>query len=508
MKTRLKAVSLSLIAACTLAACQNTTVPLDGRIDVPQQFSQAEAARGSAEIGRWWQSWHDPVLSALVEQGLQQSPDVQIAVSRLNEARATSRMARADLGPQAGLSGSAGIVRGNVDNPLNDNTRALRGQFPQTAGLTDGSQDIKGNSLFPQTAGLTDGSQDIKGNSLLGGASASWEPDIFGGKRSDADAAAYAAMGVQAQLYGAQMLVAGDIANHYFSARAAQKRLQTASQNIAVMQRMAQYVQGRFQAGQATRYEVDEVQSRLAAVRAQQSTIQSEYDAAARAIAVLTGQTPQSFTLPESSVNVLAQQPAAPAGQTPQGMLERRPDIRAHAAQVNAYAAKLASAKADLLPRFTINFLGQGGRIEVDGDTALKGWGSLLSVGIQMPIFTNGRIQANIAAADARLQTALLQYDQTVLRALGEVDNAYQAQAALERQNRLLADAQQQAARQAADAQKLFRHGNKTLDEALRAQLGEQEMADNLTRSQLARAQMTVNLYKALGGGWNEMQTP
>lgn len=489
MNKQIKAWSFSLIAACTLAACQNTTVPLDGRIDVPPQFSQAEAARGSVDIGHWWQSWHDPVLSALVEQGLQQSPDVQIAVSRLNEARATSRMARADLGPQAGLSGSAGIVRGNVDNPLNDNTRALPGQFPQTAGLTDGSQDIKGNSL-------------------LGGASASWEPDIFGGKRSDADAAAYAALGVQEQLYGAQMLVAGDIADHYFSARAAQKRLQTASRNIATMQRMAQYVQGRFQAGQATRYEVDEVQSRLAAVRAQQSTIQSEYDAAARAIAVLTGQTPQSFRLPESSVNVLAQQPAAPEGQTPQGMLERRPDIRAHAAQVNAYAAKLASAKADLLPRFTINFLGQGGRIEVDGDSALKGWGSLLSVGIQMPIFTNGRIQANIAAADARLQTALLQYDQTVLRALGEVDNAYQAQAALERQNRLLADAQQQAARQAADAQKLFRHGNKTLDEALRAQLGEQEMADNLTRSQLARAQMTVNLYKALGGGWNEMQTP
>ena len=467
MNKQIKAWSFSLMAACTLAACQNTTVPLDGRIDVPPQFSQAEAARGSVDIGHWWQSWHDPVLSALVEQGLQQSHDVQIAVSRLNEARATSRMARADLGPQAGLSGSAGIVRGNVDNPLNDNTRAL-----------------------------------------LGGASASWEPDIFGGKRSDADAAAYAALGVQEQLYGAQMLVAGDIADHYFSARAAQKRLQTASQNIAVMQRMAQYVQGRFQAGQATRYEVNEVQSRLAAVRAQQSTIQSEYDAAARAIAVLTGQTPQSFRLPESSVNVLAQQPAAPEGQTPQGMLERRPDIRAHAAQVNAYAAKLASAKADLLPRFTINFLGQGGRIEVDGDSALKGWGSLLSVGIQMPIFTNGRIQANIAAADARLQTALLQYDQTVLRALGEVDNAYQAQAALERQNRLLADAQQQAARQAADAQKLFRHGNKTLDEALRAQLGEQEMADSLTRSQLARAQMTVNLYKALGGGWNEMQTP
>lgn len=489
MNSRLKTASLSLIAACTLVACQNTTVPLDSRIEVPRQFSQAEAARGSAEIARWWQNWQDPLLGSLIEQGLQQSHDVQIAVSRLNEARATSRMARADLGPQVGLSGSAGIMRGEMDNPLGDNARALLGQFPQTADMAASRQDIKGNSL-------------------MGGVSASWEPDIFGQKRSDADAAAYAALGQQEQVYGAQMLVAGEIAEQYFNARAAQKRLHTAKQSLASMTRMAQYVEGRFRAGDVTRYEVDEVGSKLAAMRARQSTIEAEYAAAVRSIAVLVGQTPQTFTLPESRVDVLAQQPAAPAGQTPQGMIERRPDIRAHAAQVNAYAAKLASAKADLLPRFTINFLGQGGRIEVDGDSALKGWGSLLSVGIQMPIFTNGRIQANIAAADARLQTALLQYDQTVLRALGEVDNAYQAQAALERQNRLLADAQQQAARQAADAQKLFRHGNKTLDEALRAQLGEQEMADSLTRSQLARAQMTVNLYKALGGGWNEMQTP
>ncbi len=148
MNSRLKTASLSLIAACTLVACQNTTVPLDSRIEVPRQFSQAEAARGSAEIARWWQNWQDPLLGSLIEQGLQQSHDVQIAVSRLNEARATSRMARADLGPQVGLSGSAGIMRGEMDNPLGDNARALLGQFPQTADMTASRQDIKGNSLM------------------------------------------------------------------------------------------------------------------------------------------------------------------------------------------------------------------------------------------------------------------------------------------------------------------------------------------------------------------------
>ena len=183
MNSRLKTASLSLIAACTLVACQNTTVPLDSRIEVPRQFSQAEAARGSAEIARWWQNWQDPLLGSLIEQGLQQSHDVQIAVSRLNEARATSRMARADLGPQVGLSGSAGIMRGEMDNPLGDNARALLGQFPQTADMAASRQDIKGNSLM--------------------GVSASWEPDIFGQKRSDADAAAYAALGQQEQVWRA-----------------------------------------------------------------------------------------------------------------------------------------------------------------------------------------------------------------------------------------------------------------------------------------------------------------
>ena len=89
----------------------------------------------------------------------------------------------------------------------------------------------------------------------------------------------------------------------------------------------------------------------------------------------------------------LAHQPSAPSGHDAARFAGTRPDLRAQAAQVNAYAAKFASAKADLLPRFTISFMGQGGRIGVDGDRSLTGWASLLSVGIQTPLFTNGRIK-------------------------------------------------------------------------------------------------------------------
>ena len=467
----------ALLALSLLTACQSTQVPLNSEIPVPQAFDQAQAARGSTEIGQWWRQWNDPVLSSLIEQGLQQSHDIRIAQSRLQEARANTRLADADKGPTVGLSGDARHLHTN--SSLSKEARAMLEQMPQAAGL---GEKMSGD-----------------GSTFTTGFSASWEPDIFGQKRSDADAARYAQMGAQEQVYGAQMLVAGDIAENYFKARAAEARLKTAARTTATLQRMVRYVEGRFKAGHVSAYEVNQARSQLTATQARQSTLSAEYAAYVRSIAVLTGQTPQGFKLPDSRADILVAQAAAPSGQTPAGMLERRPDIRAQAAQVNAYAAKLASAKADLLPRFTISFLSQG-TINVDSD--FKSWSNLISAGIQLPIFTNGRIKANIAAADARLQTALLQYDQTVLKALGDVDSAYQTHSALNRQNSLLQTAHQQAAKQASDSGKLFRYGNKTLDEALRAQLSEQEMQDALTQSRLARAQTLVGLYKALGGGW------
>ena len=121
-----------------------------------------------------------------------------------------------------------------------------------------------------------------------------------------------------------------------------------------------------------------------------------------------------------------------------------------------------------------------------------------------MPLFTNGRIRANIDAADARLKMTLLRYDQTLLQALADVDSAYHSQSALARQTALLARARQQADKQAADAERLFQYGGKTLDSVLTARLSEIQMRENLIAAQLARAQALVGLYKALGGGWRE----
>lgn len=471
-----------LAATLLLAACHSTVVPTASQVNLPAAFEQTRQAHGGQDVGHWWRQWHDPVLSRLIEEAVRQNYDVRIAQSRLAEARANAGAATADLGPMVGMKGSAGrLLDGKLDNPLSDQAKSVLRNLPGAGALADDRFDLSGT---PLSLGL----------------SASWEPDIFGRKQSDADAAASAALGAQAQLYGAQMLVAADVADNYVKARAAQARMQAAKRSVAALQRMAQYVNGRFKAGQVTAYETGEVASKLSAEQARVSTLDAEYAAYVRNIAVLSGQPPQSFRLPESGTDILAKLPDAPSGQTPQGLLERRPDLLVHAAQVNAYAAKLASAKADLLPRFSIDFLAEG--IRIDGNTALQGWGSPLSVGIQVPIFTNGRIQANIRAADARLQTALLQYDQTLVKALGDVDNAYQAYRSLSRQNTLLAQSHRQAAKQADDSSKLFQYGEKTLDTALTARVSEIRLQESLIQARLARAQSLLALYKALGGGW------
>ena len=476
---------LLTLTAALLAACQTTTITTASRVPLPAAYDSAPVAAQPDDISRWWRQWQDPVLDRLIARALAHNPDIAIARSRLQEARAIARLADADLGPTVGLGANAYRLDTNLQNPISADTRALLAQNPLAGSIRD-------NRLQKHA--------DI----LSLGLSASWEPDLFGQKQSDADAARHAALATAEQTHAAQLLISAEIADQYHRARATEARKRAADTTITTLEQLARYIEARYQAGHTTAYEKDEIQSRLSAAKAKRSTLDAEKNAAVRAIAILCGDTPQHYRLPDSPRDTLAHPPAAPRGQTPQGLIERRPDLRAQAAQVNAYAAKFASAKADLLPRFTISFMGQGGRIGVDGDRSLTGWASLLSVGIQTPLFTNGRIKANIQATDARLQTALLEYDKRLLTALGEVDSAYQGVESLSRQTELLQTAHNQAARHATDTEKMFRNGYKTLDVVLKAHIAEGQMQENLIAARLARAQMLVSLYKALGGGWSK----
>lgn len=448
-----------------LTACSNTEINTDSSVAVPTQFDQAQAAQGAGEIQQWWRNWQDPQLSALIEKGLSQSLDVKLALARLAEAQANSDYAEADRGINIGANSTVGGGAANVNTGI----------------------------INPS------GSQS---GSAYGGITVSWEPDFFGKKRSDADAAQAVALGQQERVYAAQLLVAGQIADNYFRVYALDQQNTIVSKNLHELQALERYVKGRFNAGQATAYEVNEIATQISALKAKQATLKAQANSAQRNIAILTGQAPQGFQIAKTG-NPLAHIPSAPSGQLPSSVIERRPDLRANRYQVQAMAAKVASAKADLYPRFDISFMGQGGYIKLDNDLShISGLSGLASAGVQLPIFTNGRTQANINAADARLKAAVIQYDQVLLTALGEVDSAYQNQAAVSKQTALLQQAYRQAKKQAADAQMLFKHDEKTLDVAIRARATALSNQEQVVQSQLAQAQNLIGLYKALGGGW------
>ncbi|WP_386697424.1 efflux transporter outer membrane subunit [Lonepinella sp. MS14436] len=459
---------LSMIAGfvAILTAC-NATVDAEqaSSVNTPVQFDQVKAGQSQMEIKQWWQNWNDPELSRLIEKGLSQNLDIALAQARLNEARANYDYAEADKG--INVSGNAstggGISRMKMGNSSAD---------------TSGSGNI------------------------YGGVSASWELDFFGKKKSDADAAHSLTLAQQEQLYAAQMLVASEIANNYFQIYALDRQANLINQAIKELQSLENYVKGRFNTGGATAYEVTEISTQITAQQARLATLKAQADQAQRNIAVLTGDTPQGFRIVKSG-NPLARIPAVPNGVLPSDVISNRPDLRTAQHNVDVYAAKLASAKADLYPRFNISFMGDGGYVKLDNDLSnISGILGMVSAGVQLPIFTNGRLEANIDAADARLKSAVIQYDQTLLTALKEVDNAYQMSGALKKQTTLNQKAVNLAKKQAQDAQTLFQHGNKTLDVAIRARVTALNNQEAVVQSQLSQAQNWVGLYKALGGGW------
>ncbi len=401
-------------------------------------------------------------------------------------------MAESALFPTFDLVGAAS--RNRIDNaavgPFNPTAPVVPPvPLPALPALT-----VPGNTQFASLA--------------AGGLAATWEVDIFGSRRSDRDAARQAALGMQERQHGAQMLVAADIASNYFEARSIERRQQVLENSIAVAHRLQRYAQGRFDAGQATRFDVDRAHTQVESIESMRAPLQSLLSARIRRLAVLTGRTPESLAklppqipFPALSSSLI---PAALPTVLPSDVLERRPDVRGTANMVRALAAKLGSAKADLLPKFYVGFLAQDGHIEISGLPSLNPNLMGLSAGVKLPLFDAGRIHANITASDARLQAAAIQYEQSILTALEDVENAYSARRALDERADKLSSAWKVAQDGADHADHLFQEGTGLLQPVLEAKLQSLQREDELIQNQTARALTTVLLYKAIGGGWND----
>ena len=437
-------------------------------VSVPPQWPK-EPARGASLGGpvveNWWKTFHDPELESLIDRAAKANLDLQIAAARVEEARA-----------------SRGVVRSN--------------QFPQVSATTSYSRE-RG-----VLAGLPGGPLAYETNIYQGQVDMSWEADVFGRIRSQVRGATAELAAQQEERRNVLISLLGDVAINYAQLRGYQLRLSIAQRNIGIQQDTLSLTRALADAGQATDRDVAQAESQLESTRAIVPQLETSRAAAIHRLGVLLGSEPDSLAAELSNTAPLpAAPPDVPTG-LPSGLLERRPDIRRAEAQLVAATAHVGEARADYFPRFSLT--GAAGRESTQLHLLALGTGNIFSAGpsISVPVFTAGRIRANVALQQARVKEAEASYRSAILTALEETENAligyFNEQTRRDRLQQVT-QADQTALRL---TQVQYRAGLADFLTVLDAERSLSANEDQLAQSQTTVVTGLVALYKALGGGW------
>ncbi|AAV89422.1 NodT family RND efflux system outer membrane lipoprotein [Zymomonas mobilis subsp. mobilis ZM4 = ATCC 31821] len=456
------------IATLILAACSPFKTPVPpSQVAVPSQFAQAAAGQAS-DISKWWLAWNDPALTKIIEDTLKANLDLRIARDHIQEAKSNFKMTKSSLSPTIGVTGN--IAGGGTDS---------RNRY-----LNSFSNDSSDPTSVGHIAGVT----------------ASWDADLFGARHADAKAAKAEVLGQEAQLHQIQMAIAAEVASYYTGIQCLRKRLALIDQRLILLENLKSYTQARFNAGQATLSDIKGLDVQINILHSYRPDLESAIAASLRHIAILGGKTPENVEIAISSESVT---PPAPAGELPSTVLNRRPDIAAAEANINAALNRLKSAKADLLPRFGLQFFGGDGRIRFSGLSGFSNSGGIMALTAYLPIFTAGRVHAHIALEDAKLDEAVAFYDKKLLSALTEVENAYQARSSQDKRITQLSQALATTEQNITVEQGLYQGGKHTLQNVLETKLDKVDKDDSLIQTIQQQQMATINLYYALGGGWS-----
>ena len=385
------------------------------KASVPESYHQQAAGTSSeAAVGLWWTTLGDPELTALINRAVQANLDLKGASSRVLEARAARRITRADLLPSVTSS---------------DNIQRVRGGL--TSGLFNVNKSPSGGSNL-----LT----PFESSVYQFGFDASWEIDFFGGRRASLKAATADVAAVSEARRNTLVSLLAEVARNYSELRGFQRRLEITAQNIQLQQDSLELTRVRFDAGLGTEFDVERQSAQLDSTRALVPALESAEIQTVHRLSVLLGEEPGALLNELTQTKPLPTvPPAIPVG-LPGDLLKRRPDIRESEARVAAETARVGVTRADLFPKIVLN--GAAGRQATEPAGLTLGAGGFFTLGpaITLPIFTSGKIRANIEAQKQRLDQALTEYQSTVLRSLEETENALAAYGhEKDRQERLVA---------------------------------------------------------------------
>jgi len=435
---------------------------------VPQQWPTPPAQKAFASepvTQEWWKSFHDQELESLVARVIEDNLDLKAAVARVEEARANRGVARSDLFPQVNAVASVSRERQAV------------------FGLPFGS--------FVYETNLYQGQVDM-----------SWEADVFGRVRNEVRGATADLAAQESDRNNVLITLLADVATNYAQLRGYQLRLAIAARNIGIQQETLDLTRALAKAGQATERDVAQAEAQLESTRATVPQLETGRDTAIHRLGVLVGSEPNALAEELSKTAPLPVVPAAVPVGLPSELLERRPDIRRSEAQLVAATARVGEAKADFFPKFSLT--GSAGRESTQLHLLAVGLGNVFSAGpsVSLPIFTAGRIRANVRLQEARVREAEAAYRSTILTAFEETENALIAYANEQERGARL-ERVTRADRTALElAQAQYRAGLADFLTVLDAERTLSENEDLLAQSQTGVVTGLVSLYKALGGGW------
>lgn len=417
----------------------------------------------------WWEIFGDQTLNELQLRAANANQELKAAVSRVEQARATARVARSEMLPAL------------TANPSWRRQRYSPNQIPTFGDITA--------STFSTPLDL------------------SYEVDLWGRVRRGFENARAEAQSSLASFHNVLLTLHADISTTYFALRALDAEIATVTSTVGLRNEQLRLVQSRFDGGIGNHLDIARAQTELATTEAEAAALAKRRASLENALAILIGENPTSFRLaalpPGQKWNV--QPPPIPAG-LPADLLERRPDVAEAERQLAAANARIGMAKAAFFP--SLHLTGSGGSVSSSVDDLFNWDSRVWSIGptLSLPIFAGGRNRANYNRSKSAYEEAVARYRQRILLAFGDLENSLSGIHYLAVQASAQDRALENARRSAELANQRYQSGIVSYLEVVDA--NRESLSAERASVQLAaqRQIATVQLIKALGGGWTQNQ--
>lgn len=457
----------------------------------PQPTKNLQASTNSQVVmdkinPQWWEYFNDPVLSDLERRAVTANLDVQMATQRLIASRAQLMIAGSARFPS--LDAGASYQRSQYSQK----------SFSRALQKVRNSEPALGNTVNPSDVDVPSFNQ--WSDSL----DTSWEVDLWGRVRRQYESAKALRQVSEEDRRGVLIAQQAEVAQNYMTLRGIQAQLHIVKENEKIAQDILNLANQRFNGGLVTELDVRSAESQLEQTRAEIPSLEQQIIEYINALGLLLGEPPRALSMELSTPQPIPLvPPQVPIG-FPSELAQRRPDIRQAEAKLHSATAEVGVAVADFYPKVTINAqMGFNSLSFRDlGFWSSKAWN--VGPSISLPIFEGGKLKGQLTLKKAEQKEAALAYRKTVLQAWQEVDNALNAYKAEQLKQVRLQETVKSNQRAVYLAQAQYRQGLQTfinvLDAERRLLSSQQDLIDS-------NAQISINLvqlYKALGGGWEK----